>query len=311
MPQHPSRAIVVRVTASREWALDARVFAQCWTPFGERRHICAEEMEITSAEAALGRCAVGGAASARGRSAGGALVPRPAPDGPAGVCRDRVAGDRVVLDGATLRTAAGDPRAGGSAVGDLAWTRLTRWRELIARIFENRGMASLPTGSEVKVTYGPPPSALYMAAWLMDGLRRAGANPRLEIDTGPAGAPGGTDRAGSACRGEPVRATAVRRSGSTRQSSQATLPEPSEYALMREELAIAGHDPVFERCFPPLPDLRYRHRLMSVRWHTYPDAKSAAQACAHHITGILEEVLSGPDTPHWRVSGGSTPQADV
>ena len=38
MPQHPSRAIVVRVTPSREWALDARVFAQCWTPFDERRH---------------------------------------------------------------------------------------------------------------------------------------------------------------------------------------------------------------------------------------------------------------------------------
>ena len=48
-----SRAIVVRVTPSREWALDGRVFAQCWKPFGERRHICAEEIEITSAETAL------------------------------------------------------------------------------------------------------------------------------------------------------------------------------------------------------------------------------------------------------------------
>ena len=52
MPQHPSRAIVVRVMKS-ESALDARVFSQCWTPFGERRHICAEEIEITCAEAAL------------------------------------------------------------------------------------------------------------------------------------------------------------------------------------------------------------------------------------------------------------------
>jgi 6-phosphogluconolactonase len=47
---------------------------------------------------------------------------------------------------------------------------------------------------------------------------------------------------------------------------------------------------------------------MSVRWHTYPDAKSAAQACAHHITGILEEVLSGQEHASLALSGGSTPK---
>ena len=54
MPEHPSRAILVRVTAGGERSLEARVFSQCWKPFGERRQICAEQIEITSAEAALG-----------------------------------------------------------------------------------------------------------------------------------------------------------------------------------------------------------------------------------------------------------------
>ena len=47
---------------------------------------------------------------------------------------------------------------------------------------------------------------------------------------------------------------------------------------------------------------------MSVRWHTYPDPKSTAQACAHHITGILEEVLSGSEYATLALSGGSTPK---
>ena len=46
---------------------------------------------------------------------------------------------------------------------------------------------------------------------------------------------------------------------------------------------------------------------MSVRWHTYPDPRATAQACAHHITGILEEVLSGQDHATLALSGGSTP----
>jgi hypothetical protein len=32
--------------------------------------------------------------------------------------------------------------------------------------------------------------------------------------------------------------------------SQTMLPESSEYSLMREELSLAGHDPVFERVLP-------------------------------------------------------------
>jgi 6-phosphogluconolactonase len=47
---------------------------------------------------------------------------------------------------------------------------------------------------------------------------------------------------------------------------------------------------------------------MSVRWHALPDATAAAEACAHHMTNLLEEVLSGQEFVTLAVSGGSTPK---
>jgi 6-phosphogluconolactonase len=47
---------------------------------------------------------------------------------------------------------------------------------------------------------------------------------------------------------------------------------------------------------------------MSVRRHTLPDAPSAAEACAHHVIGLLEEVLSGQELVTLAISGGSTPK---
>ena len=39
MHEHPSRAIVLRVRGGEELDLEARVFAQCWMPFGRRQQI--------------------------------------------------------------------------------------------------------------------------------------------------------------------------------------------------------------------------------------------------------------------------------
>src|ERR1035438_5248504 len=66
---------------------------------------------------------------------------------------------KVVLDSAAF----GDPAAalgdlcGAAAAGrllaDLSWTRLTRWRELIAQIFENRTqLAHLPLVSDILIS---------------------------------------------------------------------------------------------------------------------------------------------------------------
>ena len=248
MPQHPSRAIVVRVTASPEWMLDARVFAQCWTPFGERRHICAEEVEITSAELAFG-------------DVPSVMLPLPVADLPVVLwCRDvrlldvpgfaeiAALANRIVLDRAPIARVLSILEQ-GRCVGDLAWTRLTHWRSLIARIFTNRGLAGLAQFSAINVSL-PMPSGHYMAAWLLDALRRAGADPRVEIDS----APGDRRRVElvspdllvvvSKCEG---RCAEVRINDTV---SQTMLPELSESSLMREELGIAGHDPVFEHVLP-------------------------------------------------------------
>ena len=47
---------------------------------------------------------------------------------------------------------------------------------------------------------------------------------------------------------------------------------------------------------------------MSVRWHKLPDANDTAEAGAHHVIGLLDEVLAGSEFATLAVSGGSTPK---
>jgi len=47
---------------------------------------------------------------------------------------------------------------------------------------------------------------------------------------------------------------------------------------------------------------------MSARWFAYPDARSAAEACAHHILARLEDALSGRSFATLALSGGETPR---
>ncbi|MGH9640245.1 MAG: glucose-6-phosphate dehydrogenase assembly protein OpcA, partial [Bryobacteraceae bacterium] len=46
MHEHPSRGIVLTVSERAERDLEARVFAQCWKPFGKAQQICCEQIEI-------------------------------------------------------------------------------------------------------------------------------------------------------------------------------------------------------------------------------------------------------------------------
>jgi 6-phosphogluconolactonase len=47
---------------------------------------------------------------------------------------------------------------------------------------------------------------------------------------------------------------------------------------------------------------------MSVRRHVLPDAAAAAEACAHQVLSILEEVLAGQERASFAISGGSSPK---
>ena len=124
---------------------------------------------------------------------------------------DLLLGDSA-LPGRLDRAAAlwGAIAAGGTArVHDLAWARLTPWRELIAEQFDDTAAAaSLSTLEEVSIGHGaspegPAPPALLLAGWLAarlgwrperrDGdalLLRGGHGPlRLSWEADPDGAP--------------------------------------------------------------------------------------------------------------------------
>ena len=53
MPEHPARAIIVRLHGGTEPALSERVYSQCWMPFGQRRQICCEQIELTASDASI------------------------------------------------------------------------------------------------------------------------------------------------------------------------------------------------------------------------------------------------------------------
>lgn len=264
MPEHPSRAIVIRFRAGDGRALSSRVFAQCWMPFGHRQQICCEQIEITASDDSIPDLAA-------------VLMPLKVPDLPVILwCRSprlfrlgafaqlsSVAQKTVIDSGAFEPQAAalkelGAAVSAGRAVADLSWTRLTRWREVIAQIFENRvQLANLPQVSEINIRYSAPATpttAYYLAAWLLDGLEKIGVHPGVNF------AADGGDAAG--------RLTLVELRGGNSQDaiaaitltegraadirvgslvSKSLLPALNDYSLMREELSIPGRDPSFER----------------------------------------------------------------
>jgi glucose-6-phosphate dehydrogenase assembly protein OpcA len=266
MPEHPARTIVVRLNGAGERALAERVYAQCWMPFGQRRQICCEQIEITASDAALADLpsvvlplvAPGLPVILWSRSA--RLFEMP----PFGAIARMAA--KVVVDSAgfadpkrALRLLA-ETASSGVLLGDLAWTRLTRWREMLARLFENRKyLAKLARISSVRVVYDGEfaTAAWYMGAWIAGALADAGVTARLVVEAGPQAAPLSVELAG----GEFHVALARRedRLVITVDAAQncTNLPQPSDYLLMREELGIVRRDAVFERALASAARLAY------------------------------------------------------
>ena len=257
MPEHPARTILIRLQGEGERALSQRVYQQCWKPFGQRQQICCEQIEITASDAALADLP-------------SVILPLAVPDLPVILwCRSarlvrrpefgeivRMA-TKVVIDSA----AAGDTNTDatdaivymadavrrGGILADLAWTRLTRWRETLARVFENRDtLARLPEVNSVQVRFGPSyeTAAWYLAAWAANALATVGQvvtpvvarqdeSLRLELS-------GGTFRVSLSRQDDRLVAVV------NEQSNCTNLPRPADYHLMREELGIVRRDPIFE-----------------------------------------------------------------
>jgi hypothetical protein len=270
MPEHPARAIVIRLSGAGGRALAERVYQQCWMPFGQRRQICCEQVEITASDGALADLP-------------SVVLPLAVADLPAIVwCRSArlfalpefealvALAHKVVIDSGAMPDA---PAAlarmrlwlnGGPVLGDLSWTRLTRWRNMLAQIFENRErLARLENVRRVTVDYPgerPNTCALFMGCWVRDCISRDAElafAPGAWTGTGPASLVLRVRLEGQGIDVE-LRRDQDRMITTVDGLSQCTnLPVATPYLLMREELGIVRRDPVFERTLASAAHLQY------------------------------------------------------
>ena len=256
MPEHPARAILVKLSGVGDRSLTERVYSQCWMPFGQRRQVCCEQVEITVSDAALADLQ-------------SVVLPLTVADLPVIVwCRSTrlldipafrnvaAMADKVVFNGASASDPAAilqracDAAARGVMLGDLSWTMLTRWREMLAQVFENQeNSALLARIANVEVEWGGSRyiTALYLGAWVRDSLTAGGVNPQLRISRTAE-----VDHLKVRLTGEGIAVELKREDDRMivmlNGASQCTnLPQPTDYLLMREELGIVRHDPVFEK----------------------------------------------------------------
>ena len=160
--------------------------------------------------------------------------------------------DKVIVDSSTVPHAAAaigflrGLRARGCRVGDLHWTRLTGWREILAHLFDDSALRAQDVVSARLVHGGATPStcALYFASWIEDAVPRA--HVTLVSEAGERGLHSVT-LASKSCELSLVRDGASIEVNGCGRHYRAALASMDEESLMREELKFLGPDPVFER----------------------------------------------------------------
>ena len=250
MHEHPSRAVVLRPSAE-PGAMDARVFAQCWMPFGKRQQICCEQIEITASKDRLDEVP-------------GAILGIMVPDLPVVLWargKEWLSAPefqqvlplvhKLIIDSATLgdsvrafplmRSLQGET----TLVGDLAWTRLTSLRQAIAHTFEDASLLPrLRFVTDVAVEYGDHPmSGAYLAGWLQTGL------PSAKVTLKPRTVGASSVRLTGQGVDISVELGAVMVIRVDGAEYKAVLPVSGECDLMRGELSILEADPVFTSVF--------------------------------------------------------------
>jgi glucose-6-phosphate dehydrogenase assembly protein OpcA len=255
---HPSRAIVVRVGAAAR--LEGRALAQCWMPFGRRQQICCEQIEISTPAEGI-------------QEVWPVLRGLMVPDLPvvawvhsprllehAEVGAGLSLAHRVIVESRQVAAPASFIRrlsaiAAQRLVADLAWTRITRWRELIAQSFDSPALAGCVSHIEdIVVRHGGPqpgPAALYLGTWLAQSLRMSGANPKVRYETVEIPEATWHIRGVELVTDRPVLAVKRMERGLVQADSGAgshclVFRQLKESELMREELAM-GPDPAFDR----------------------------------------------------------------
>jgi hypothetical protein len=173
---------------------------------------------------------------------------------------------KVVLDSAAMPDAKSAlrqlvaARSGGLVLGDLSWTRLTRWREMLSQVFENRErLAQIASIRRVAVSYGGgyEAAAWYMAAWIGDALAGAGAHPTLTVKPSKETTTLRVELEGDGLRVDLSRHDETLVVRVNELSHYTSLPHPTDYLLMREELGIMRRDDVFGRALASAARLAY------------------------------------------------------
>jgi len=179
MREHPARAIIVRVDPGGTSSVEAGVSAQCWRPFGKRQQVCCEQIEISVSPDSL-------------PDAFTVLPALIASDVPvvlwfrsgelinAAPCEAILPfAAKVLVDSSELGAPADaleqlERLSASVNVGDLNWTRVTRWRETIAQLFEMPeyvDRARLISHVTIRHrTPEAPAAAFYLAAWVRHSL---------------------------------------------------------------------------------------------------------------------------------------------
>jgi glucose-6-phosphate dehydrogenase assembly protein OpcA len=260
MHEHPSRAIVLRVRSGAEPSLSARVFAQCWMPFGSRQQICCEQVEIISSLASFS-------------DVNSVLRSLTVPDLPVALfCPSEALwplpefaallplASKLIIDSDGMQNSPSAltylntlPVTAGLRKADLVWSRLTPWRESIAHIFEDQAlMRSVYDLEEIQILYhsehGEPSSVYYLAGWFMSVL---GAGVKIRI--APGVGPDNANIAHVTLTGPKLKATidltekdAAEVSINGERQQVSVFPRIDQCEALRQELALAGRDPQFE-----------------------------------------------------------------
>lgn len=255
MHDHPSRAIVLRVRPCQEQVLESRVYAQCWMPFGRRQQICCEQIEVITSESSL------------------AEVPRLmlgllAPDLPVVlICRSPrlftlpgfdamlPIADKIIVDSedtaqplALLESIAARNHA-GHRVLDLAWTRLTQWRETIAAEFDNPETLG-HLGGLRKITIAHRRQSVNSEAWYLAAWLRRAAGPAVEIKLQTGASKEAIELV--LFNGAGLHLSITRGAGSAlhvvvdAHAKSVPFRAMTDWDLLREELAIAGRDKIYD-----------------------------------------------------------------
>ena len=263
MHEHPSRGIVLAISDRAERDLQARVFAQCWKPFGKAQQICCEQIEVTVRPQSfplVGPTLSGLLAAdlpvvfwCRHHAA---LAPAATSDQTAGIGAIMRLATKTILDTKDtdlecLFRRMQQWRAIGRLIADLEWTRLTAWREPIACLFDAVRENPYSNFDRVEVSFAGdavPASALYLAGWLAHpfsarvSLREtSGPNPGIQKVT--------LYSPGEIVVLERDRSDHMTLASTRIREREYNYTEPTLYSLMNEELAIIGPDPAFDSAF--------------------------------------------------------------